>query len=93
MFTEYRSTAHGPVSTQLRDLIADANRDSAIDVDCSFGGRVHFYVDDVDELHREFRNYRVSFKQTPANSLDPDIRDMLVVDPDGNRLSFLNRAF
>ncbi|HNO80301.1 MAG TPA: glyoxalase superfamily protein [Phycisphaerae bacterium] len=57
--------------------------------DCSFGGLVHFYVDDVDELHRQFRDDKVPVKQAPANSLGPDIRDMLVVDPDGNRLSFL----
>lgn len=57
--------------------------------DCSFGGLVHFYVDDVDELYREFRNNQVSIKQAPTNSLGPDIRDMLVIDPAGNRLSFL----
>lgn len=57
--------------------------------DCSFGGLVHFYVDDVDALHREFHENKVAIEHPPASPLGPDIRDMLVVDPDGNRLSFL----
>ena len=54
--------------------------------DCGFGGLIHFYVDDVDAYYREFCGNGVPVKQAPANSLGPDIRDMLVVDPDGNRL-------
>jgi catechol 2,3-dioxygenase-like lactoylglutathione lyase family enzyme len=60
--------------------------------DCQFGGLVHFYVANVDECYAQFRQRGVSVKQPPSNSLGPDIRDMLVVDPDGNRLSFLTRS-
>lgn len=60
--------------------------------DCAPGGLVHFYVPDVDGLHREFTDLGAPITQPPANSLGPTIRDMLVVDPDGNRLSFLTLA-
>jgi len=57
--------------------------------DCQPGGLVHFYVDDVDALFAEFRARGAQVERAPKNNLGPDIRDMLVVDPDGNRLSFL----
>lgn len=60
--------------------------------DCSFGGLVHFYVDDVDACYADFRRQGVPVAEPPSNSLGPDVRDMLVVDPDGNRLSFLTRS-
>jgi catechol 2,3-dioxygenase-like lactoylglutathione lyase family enzyme/ketosteroid isomerase-like protein len=60
--------------------------------DCQFGGLVHFYVEDVDACHAEFCAAGVAVSQPPGNSLGPDIRDMLVVDPDGNRLSFITLA-
>jgi hypothetical protein len=53
---------------------------------------VHFYVANVDECYAQFRQRGVRVKQPPSSSLGPDIRDMLVVDPDGNRLSFLTRS-
>ena len=60
--------------------------------DCQFGGLVHFYVAHVDDCYAQFRQRGVPVKQPPSNSLGPDLRDMLVVDPDGNRLSFLTRS-
>lgn len=57
--------------------------------DCQPGGLVHFYVDDVDALYQELQSKGVRVEQRPANNLGADIRDMLIVDPDGNRLSFL----
>lgn len=60
--------------------------------DCQYGGLVHFYVESVDECYAQFRQRGVVVKEPPSNSLGPDICDMLVVDPDGNRLSFLTRA-
>jgi catechol 2,3-dioxygenase-like lactoylglutathione lyase family enzyme len=57
--------------------------------DCQFGGLVHFYVADVDACYTQFRQQGVPVEQPPSNSLGPEIRDLLVVDPDGNRLSFL----
>ena len=47
---------------------------------------------DVDALYEEFRQRGVSIEHPPENSLGPDLRDMLVMDPDGNRLSFLTRS-
>jgi catechol 2,3-dioxygenase-like lactoylglutathione lyase family enzyme len=60
--------------------------------DCQFGGLVHFYVASVDECYAQFRQRGVQVKEPPGNSLGTDIRDMLVVVPDGNRLSFLTRS-
>lgn len=60
--------------------------------DCQFGGLVHFYVANVDDCYAQFRQGGVPVEEAPSNSLGPDIRDMLVVDPDGNRLSFLTRS-
>ena len=60
--------------------------------DCQFGGLVHFYVGNVDECYAEFQQRGIPIKEPPNNSLGPGIRDMLVVDPDGNRLSFLTRS-
>jgi catechol 2,3-dioxygenase-like lactoylglutathione lyase family enzyme len=60
--------------------------------DCQFGGLVHFYVPNVDECYAQFQQQGVSVNEPPSNSLGPDTRDMLVVDPDGNRLSFLTRS-
>lgn len=60
--------------------------------DCQFGGLVHFYVSDVDLCYRQFRAQGVPIAEPPSNSLGPETRDMLVVDPDGNRLSFITRS-
>ena len=57
--------------------------------DNQFGGLVHFYVSNVDECHRKFVDGGVPIAEPPSNSLGPDARDMLVIDPDGNRLSFI----
>lgn len=59
--------------------------------DCVAGGLVHFHVDDVDSLHRECVTAAVPIDQPPMNSLGPDTRDMVIVDPDRNRLVFLTR--
>lgn len=60
--------------------------------DCQFGGLVHFYVSDVDSCYAEFCDRGVPVTEPPSNSLGPGTRDMLVVDPDGNRLSFITRS-
>ena len=60
--------------------------------DCQFGGLVHFSVENVDECYVEFQRRGAHIQEPPSNSLGPDVRDMLVVDPDGNRLSFLTRS-
>lgn len=60
--------------------------------DCQFGGLVHFDIPDVDGYYREIRDRGVAVVQAPENSLGPHLRDMVVVDPDGNRLCFLTRS-
>lgn len=60
--------------------------------DCAFGAKVHFYVPDVDACHAEFQARDTQIAEPPGNSLGPAIRDMLVVDPDGNKLVFLTLA-
>jgi hypothetical protein len=60
--------------------------------DCQFGGLIHFDLPDVDAYYQDLRARDVPVEQPPANSLGPDLRDMLVIDPDGNRLSFLTRS-
>jgi catechol 2,3-dioxygenase-like lactoylglutathione lyase family enzyme len=60
--------------------------------DCQFGGLVHFYLPDVDAWYAVLQERGVPVSQPPGNSLGPDTRDMLVVDPDGNRLSFITRT-
>ena len=60
--------------------------------DCEFGGLVHFYVSDVDLCYRQFLERGVAIGEPASNSLGPDTRDMLVVDPDGNRLSFITQS-
>ncbi len=60
--------------------------------DCEFGSLVHFYVTDVDRCYEQFSERGVPVSEPPSNSLGPGTRDMLVVDPDGNRLSFITRS-
>ncbi|ABE49150.1 glyoxalase superfamily protein [Methylobacillus flagellatus] len=57
--------------------------------DCAFGALVHFYVDDVDAVHAEFVRQGLHVTEPPGNDLGPSVRNMLMVDPDGNRLSFI----
>ncbi|MCI0388021.1 MAG: glyoxalase superfamily protein [Acidobacteria bacterium] len=58
--------------------------------DCQAGGLVFLYVPDVDAWHEEWRNRGVPIHQPPANNL-PGLRDMTVVDPDGNKICILTR--
>ncbi|WP_051525210.1 glyoxalase superfamily protein [Methylobacillus glycogenes] len=57
--------------------------------DCAFGGLVHFYVPDVDAVHEEFLQQGLHITEPPGNDLGPSVRNMLMVDPDGNRLCFI----
>ena len=59
--------------------------------DCQFGGLVLFYIPDVDHYHQQLLANGVTVPEPPANNLGPDLRDMVVIDPDGNRLCFLTR--
>ena len=60
--------------------------------DCEFGALVHFNVASVDAIFEELRFAGVSVAEPPSNRLSPNIRSMVVEDPDGNRLKFLTVA-
>lgn len=55
--------------------------------DCQVGGAVYFFIDDVDEWHRSFLQRGVHPQDPPQNT-SYGLREMCVVDPDGNRLRF-----
>jgi catechol 2,3-dioxygenase-like lactoylglutathione lyase family enzyme len=55
--------------------------------DCQVGGLVHFLVEDVDALNREFQGRGVRPTEAPNNDLG--FRNMTVTDPDGNQLRFM----
>ena len=57
--------------------------------DCEYGALVHFNVPNVDALFEEFRDRGVAVEEPPSHTLGPNIRSMVVRDPDGNRLKFL----
>jgi catechol 2,3-dioxygenase-like lactoylglutathione lyase family enzyme len=58
--------------------------------DCPVGGLVHLYVPDVDAWYAEFQAKGVPVKEPPSQSLQ-GLRDMTIVDPDGNRLRICTR--
>ena len=60
--------------------------------DCQFGGLVHFYASNVDLCYTPFRAHGVPVSEPPSNSIGPEARDLLVVDPHGNRLSFITHS-
>ncbi|MDH3458670.1 MAG: DinB family protein [Gemmatimonadota bacterium] len=77
----------------LRGIPAQAGDRIALHTgDCQFGGLVHFHVPDADLCYRQFRDNGVPVSEPPGNSVGPDTRNMIVVDPDGNRLSFITRS-
>jgi catechol 2,3-dioxygenase-like lactoylglutathione lyase family enzyme len=55
--------------------------------DCEVGGAVYFLVPDVDACFSEFSSRRVEFSKLPQDT-PWGTREMLVIDPDGNRLRF-----
>lgn len=58
--------------------------------DCQPGGSVHLYVADVDSWHAEIAAARVPVKQVPTNQAWGN-RDMVLVDPFGNRIVIAQR--
>lgn len=55
--------------------------------DCEAGGAVYLIVPDVDACHRAFVANGIAIEQPPANT-PWEMREMRVIDPDGNRLRF-----
>jgi catechol 2,3-dioxygenase-like lactoylglutathione lyase family enzyme len=58
--------------------------------DCPVGGLVHFYVPDVDACCAEFESRGVAIPHPPSEDI-PGLRDMTILDPDGNKLRFCQR--
>jgi catechol 2,3-dioxygenase-like lactoylglutathione lyase family enzyme len=59
--------------------------------DCQVGGAVYFIVPDVDGCYRDFTARGLVLKAPPANT-PWGSREMVIADPDGNRLRFATRA-
>ena len=57
--------------------------------DCQVGGAVYFVVPDVDACYREFAARGVQATKPPEDT-PWNRREMLLIDPDGNRLRFAN---
>jgi uncharacterized glyoxalase superfamily protein PhnB len=57
--------------------------------DCEPGGACYIVVDDVDALYREIIGRGVKPAEAPEDA-PWGTREMLVIDPDGNRLRFAN---
>jgi catechol 2,3-dioxygenase-like lactoylglutathione lyase family enzyme len=57
--------------------------------DCQVGGAAYIIVDDVDDLFREISARGAKLTEAPADT-PWDTREMVAVDPDGNRLRFAN---
>ncbi len=55
--------------------------------DCEVGGAVYFLVPDVDACFASFSSKALKFSKLPANT-PWGTREMLLHDPDGNRLRF-----
>jgi len=58
--------------------------------DCPVGALVHLYVPDVDTWYEEFLSRKVPVPQPPSQTLQ-GLRDMTVIDPDGNKLRICTR--
>ena len=55
--------------------------------DCQVGGAAYLVVDDVDALFREISRRGIKAAEPPGDT-EWHVREMTVVDPDGNRLRF-----
>jgi uncharacterized glyoxalase superfamily protein PhnB len=58
--------------------------------DCEVGGAIYFVVPDVDECCRNFSAAGVTATEPPQD-MPWGSREMVVTDPDGNRLRFATR--
>jgi len=58
--------------------------------DCQPGGAAYFVVDDVDALHEDITARGIRPTEAPMDT-PWNAREMLVTDPDGNRLRFANK--
>ncbi len=56
--------------------------------DCQVGGLVHLIVPDIDAWYTELRQKGLAIAEPPNESLE-GIRDMTLVDPDGNQIRIM----
>jgi catechol 2,3-dioxygenase-like lactoylglutathione lyase family enzyme len=86
---EHRFQPGFPVFAQIsRDgmtLFLSEHRD-----DCPAGALTHFLVADVDAMYDELRSRGTVVSAPPSESLQ-GLRDMTVIDADGNKLRFITR--
>jgi catechol 2,3-dioxygenase-like lactoylglutathione lyase family enzyme len=86
---EHRFEPHFPVFMQVsRDEMAFFLTQHK--GDCPAGGLLHLYVPDVDAWHAEFVGRGIAIHEPPNQSL-PGLRDMTIIDPDGNKLRICTR--
>ncbi|MFQ3581080.1 VOC family protein [Chloracidobacterium validum] len=57
--------------------------------DCQVGGAVYFQVADVDACYRSFTANGIT--TCPPEAMPWGMREMVITDPDGNRLRFASR--
>jgi catechol 2,3-dioxygenase-like lactoylglutathione lyase family enzyme len=85
----HRFGPHSPVLLQL-------SRDGMIVflsqhvMDCALGGLVHLFVDSVDDWHARLERGGVAIELPPTDQ-PWGLREMHLVDPDGNRLRICTR--
>jgi catechol 2,3-dioxygenase-like lactoylglutathione lyase family enzyme len=86
---EHRFEPHLPVFAQLTrnglSLFLSGHRG-----DCQVGGAAYFFVPDVDAWYQDF-TIRGVRPEAPPQVTDYHVREMTVIDPDGNRLRFGTR--
>lgn len=78
-FPVFAEVARGPLALFLTEHAGD----------CEVGGAAYLIVDDVDAYYAELSARGVVVREPPEDS-PWGTREMLVVDPDGNRLRFAN---
>jgi catechol 2,3-dioxygenase-like lactoylglutathione lyase family enzyme len=87
---EHRFEPGFPVFTQItRDGLSLFLTEHA--GDCQVGGAAYIVVDDVDALYREIQGRGIRPAEPPETA-PWGAREMLVVDPDGNRLRFASET-
>jgi catechol 2,3-dioxygenase-like lactoylglutathione lyase family enzyme len=87
---EHRFAPGLPVFTQIaRDGLALFLTEHT--GDCEPGGACYIVVDDVDALYREITARGIQACEPPEDAPWGG-REMLVIDPDGNRLRFATRG-
>ncbi len=59
--------------------------------DCAFGGLVYFYGENLTDLTQRLHAAGVAPARAMGHFISPDFLDLLLVDPDGNRLIFIEQ--